>query len=72
MLVVYDQQLEIPQQQLLLEWRLWVHYWPRSVSMRGLDSATALDWYLLFSHPLYGMQWMLRWPEHSRVIRSWA
>jgi len=33
MLVVYTQQLAVPQQELLISWQSWVDYWPRSVSM---------------------------------------
>ncbi len=68
MLVVYTQQLAVPQQELLISWQSWVDYWPRSVSMRGMESATALDWYLLFHNQFCGLQWIMQWPEHSLVI----
>jgi len=69
MLVVYTEQLQIPQQELLIEWRLWVNYWPRSwANTQDYNAAIPLDWYLLFRDQLHGLQWMLRWPDHSRVI----
>jgi hypothetical protein len=69
MLLVYLEQLEYHQQQLLTSWQ--VHYWPRSwAHTDAFNSAIPLDWWLLFSQQLYATQWLLQYPENTRVIRT--
>jgi hypothetical protein len=71
MLIVYLEQFARPQQELLYSWAGYVHYWPRSYAHTELfNAAIPLDWWLLFSNPLYADLWLLRYPEQSRIIRT--
>ncbi len=71
MLIVYLEQLQVAQQQLLVSWRDSVHYWPRSWAHTDCyNSAVPTDWWLLFSNPLYADLWLIRYPENSRIIRT--
>lgn len=71
MLLVYLESLGVAQTQLLNTWSQWVHYWPRSwAHTDAYNAAIPIDWWLLFNHPLYADMWILRYPEHTRVIRS--
>jgi hypothetical protein len=71
MLIVYLEQFQQPQQQLLISWQGRVHYWPRSWSMTDeYNAAIPTDWWLLFSEIMYADIWLLKYPEHSRVIRT--
>lgn len=71
MLIVYLEPLVITQVELLNRWGSFVNYWPRSyVHSDAYSSAIPVDYWLLFSQPLYATQWMLRYPEHSRIVRT--
>jgi hypothetical protein len=69
MLLVYLEPLVVAQQQLLTSWQ--AHYWPRSwAHTDAFNSAIPIDWWLLFAHPVYATQWMLQYPEHTRIVRT--
>lgn len=71
MLIVYLEQFQRSQEQLLLGWRNFVHYWPRSyVHTDAYNAAIPVDWWLLFSNPLYADLWLMKYPEQSRIIRT--
>ena len=71
MLIVYLEQFQAVQKQLLLSWRDSVHYWPRSWAHTDeYNSAVPTDWWLLFSNPLYADIWLIKYPEQSRIIRT--
>ena len=71
MLIVYLEQLHHTQLQLLTSWHDCVHYWPRSyVNTEIYNAAIPVDWWLLFSNPLYADLWLMKYPEQSRVIRT--
>lgn len=73
MLLVYLEPLIITQTELLRQWDSWVHYWPRSwAHTDAFNSAVPLDYWLLFSNPLYASLWMLKYPEHTRIVRNLA
>jgi len=71
MLLVYLEPFDRDQNRLLLSWQSQVRYWPRSYAHTDIYSAAIpLDWWLLFSNPLLASQWLLQFPEHSRIIRT--
>jgi hypothetical protein len=71
MLIVYLEQFLAPQRDLLVSWGRRVHYWPRSWQQGDLyNSAVPTDWWLLFHDPLYADIWLMKYPEHSRIIRT--
>ena len=71
MLIAYVEQFHVSQHQLLLSWSEWVSYWPRSWSVTDrYNAAVPTDWWLLFSNHQYADIWLLKYPEHSRVIRT--
>jgi hypothetical protein len=71
MLIAYLEPFEPPQHQLLLSWAAHVRYWPRSYAHTELyNAAIPVDWWLLFSNLSYADMWCLRYPEHSRIIRT--
>ena len=70
-LIVYLEPFHTPQELLLISWRDSVRYWPRSYAHTELElAATVTDWWLLFSNPLLADVWLLKYPEHSRIIRT--
>ena len=68
MLLIYLDQLILPQTKLLSDWHPRVHYWPRSHPITKEDVVT--DWWILFSHVGLADIWILRYPEHTRVCRT--
>ncbi len=71
MLIVYLEQFHKSQQDLLLSWRSYVHYWPRSyVNTEVFNSAIPVDYWLLFNNVLYADIWLMKYPDNSRVIRT--
>ena len=71
MLIVYLEQFQQTQQQLLHSWQGHVHYWPRSWSMTDeYNAAIPTDWWLLFSTINYADIWIMKYPEHSRIVRT--
>ena len=68
MLLIYLDQLILPQTKLLSDWHPRVHYWPRSHPITEEDTVT--DWWILFSHVGLADIWILRYPEHTRVCRT--
>ena len=67
MLLIYLDQLIVPQTKLLSAWHPRVHYWPRSTPQA---EEIITDWWILFSHVGLADIWILRWPEHTRVCRT--
>jgi hypothetical protein len=71
MLLVYLDPFERPQRELLITWREYVHYWPRSYAhTEQYNSAVPCDWWLLFSNGLYADIWLMKYPERSRIVRT--
>ncbi len=71
MLIVYLEPFQRQQQDLLIQWRSHVHYWPRSwVNTEVYNAAVPVDWWLLFSNCQYADIWLIKYPEQSRVIRT--
>ena len=71
MLIVYLEQFEPVQQQLLLRWADWVHYWPRSYAHTDhYNAAIPTDWWLLFKSYKHADLWLLKYPEQSRIVRT--
>jgi hypothetical protein len=71
MLIVYLEQFEPAQQQLLIRWGTLVNYWPRSWSHTGIyNAAIPLDWWLLFHSPLYADIWLMKYSDRSRIVRT--
>jgi hypothetical protein len=71
MLIVYLEQFEIRQRELLVTWRTHVHYWPRSYAQGDYyNAAIPTDWWLLFNNVLYADMWLMRYPEQSRIVRT--
>lgn len=71
MLIVYLEQFQRSQQQLLISWQQHVHYWPRSwAHTDNYNEGIPIDWWLLFSNMGCADIWLMKYPEHSRVIRT--
>ena len=71
MLIVYLEPFVVAQQELLVSWRSYVHYWPRSwANTDCYNSAIPTDWWLLFSNYMYADLWLMKYPEQSRVVRT--
>lgn len=71
MLIAYLEPLHCGQQQLLISWQEHVRYWPRSYARAELYAAAIpTDYWLLFSNLSYADMWCLKYPEHSRIIRT--
>lgn len=71
MLIVYLEPLQVQHTRLLTNWQDWVRFWPRSYAHVELyNAAIPTDWWLLFSNNAVATQWMLQFPEHSRIIRT--
>ena len=70
-LIVYLEPFHTPQTDLLITWRGAVSYWPRSYAHTELyNAAIPVDWWLLFSNPLYADLWLIKYPEQSRIVRT--
>lgn len=71
MLIVYLEQFQRSQIELLYSWDRWVHYWPRSyVNTEVYNAAIPTDWWLLFNNAMYADIWLMKYPDASRVIRT--
>lgn len=71
MLLVYLEPFHDSQRQLLASWQPLVHYWPRSqTTCYQYDLSLVLDWWLLFSNPLYADIWLMKYSDNTRVIRT--
>lgn len=71
MLIVYLEPFQRPQQQLLISWQGSVHYWPRSWAHTDhYNPAIPTDWWLLFSEAMLADIWLIKYPEHSRIIKT--
>jgi hypothetical protein len=70
-LLVYLEPFEHTQHQLLRSWSQYVQYWPRSYAHTELyNAAIPTDYWLLFNNLMYADIWILRYPEHSRIVRT--
>lgn len=71
MLLIYLEPFKESQQLLLASWDRAVHYWPRSRTTNFYyDYTTVLDWWLLFSDPRYADIWLMKYSEHSRIVKT--
>lgn len=71
MLIVYLEPFQRSQLELLTSWRDLVHYWPRSFAHTdAYNSAIPTDYWLLFSQQMLALQWLMMYPESSRVMRE--
>ena len=69
MLLVYLEPFVREQEDLLQSWRDLVHYWPRSYAHTdAYNSAIPTDWWLLFRDSRYSSIWLIKYPEHSRIM----
>ena len=71
MLIVYLEQFQRSQLDLLLSWDRAVHYWPRSYAHTDIfNAAIPTDWWLLFSSTGHADIWLMKYPDASRVVRT--
>jgi hypothetical protein len=71
MLLVYLEPFQDTQRQLLASWDRAVHYWPRSrVYNMEYDFSCVQDWWMLFSNPLYADIWLMKYSDHTRIVRT--
>jgi len=71
MLLVYLEQFQQPQIALLTAWAPAVNFWPRSYAHTEIyNSAVPTDWWLLFNDVKYADIWLMKYPEHSRIVRT--
>lgn len=71
MLLVYLEPLVVEQQQILVRWQDQVKYWPRSWSQQdAYNAAIPTDWWLLFSQELLAAQWLIMYPDRTRIVRT--
>lgn len=69
MLVVYLKNLSGEQQQFLQQHR--VRYWPRTWSpSMSTEYGTPEDWWIDFDQDSLLTEWMLRYTEDSRIMRT--
>ncbi len=71
MLLVYLEPFQDTQRQLLASWARGVHYWPRSrIHCMEYDYSTVQDWWMLFSNPLYADIWLIKYSDHTRIVKT--
>ena len=71
MLLVYLEPFQVVQRELLKSWDRAVHYWPRSYNTNFYyDYSTVADWWMLFSDPRYADIWLMKYSEHTRIIKT--
>ena len=71
MLLVYLEPFQKVQLELLYSWTTAVHYWPRSYAHTWeYNAAIPTDWWMLFSNPAYADIWLIKYPDHTRVIKT--
>lgn len=69
MLIIWHSELWVPMQEYLISLDTHASYWPRSyVHTKIYDAAIPLDWWISFSHPKFGIVWMLKYPEYSEIV----
>ena len=69
MLIVYLEPFAESQIELLASWQTSVSYWPRS-SVGWGDERIATDWWMLFYRDEVAVLWLLKYREHSRIMRT--
>ena len=71
MLIVYLERLIITQIELLNSWQKFVNYWPRSYAHTdNFNASIPTDYWLLFGSEFYALKWMVKYPEHSRIVKT--
>ena len=72
MLLVYLEPFKDQHRLLLDSWTLHVvTYWPRSqVTDFQYDHSVVTDWWLLFSNHAYADFWLLKYSDHTRIVRT--
>jgi hypothetical protein len=71
MLLVYLEPLAVAQQEILVLWGSGVRYWPRTWSQAGyMTPSQATDWWMLFSRQVLATQWLMMYPEQTRIVRT--
>jgi len=71
MLMIYLEPFQDAQRQLLDSWARAVHYWPRShVTCIQYDYGIVTDWWLLFSDYRYADIWLLKYSDHTRIVKT--
>ena len=72
MLLVYLEPFQDQHRLLLDTWTLRVvTYWPRSqVTDFQYDYSVVTDWWLLFNNPAYADFWLLKYSDHTRIIKT--
>jgi hypothetical protein len=71
MLLVYLEPLLKEQEVLLTRWGTEVRYWPRTWSQAGyMTPSQATDWWMLFSREMLATQWILMYPDNTRIVRT--
>jgi hypothetical protein len=68
-LVAYLRDFDPEQIDLLKSWGLRARYWPRTWREHYLESEPA-DWWLEFDSDELLVEWMLRYTEDSRIMRT--
>lgn len=69
MLVAYLRNFDREQIELLTLWGDRVKYWPRSWNEQYLESEPE-DWWLEFREEALLTEWILRYTEDSRIMRT--
>jgi hypothetical protein len=71
MLLIYLEPFQDYHRQLLDSWTPRVHYWPRSQTTNVYyDYSLVQDWWLLFSDARYADIWLLKYSDHTRIVRT--
>ena len=71
MLLVYLEPLVVEQEVLLHRWGTEVRYWPRTWSQPAyMTPSIATDWWMLFSGEKLATQWLMMYPDNTRIVRT--
>ena len=71
MLLVYLEPLVLEQRRILTSWDRQVRFWPRSYAhTEQYNAAVPTDWWLLFSAEMLAAQWLMMYPEQTRIVRT--
>jgi hypothetical protein len=71
MLLVYLEPLVLAQVTILTSWDRQVRYWPRSYAhTEQYNAAIPTDWWLLFTQESLAAQWLMMYPEQTRIVRT--
>ena len=71
MLLVYLEPLALAQKEILTLWGSNVRYWPRTWSQESyMAPSIATDWWMLFSKDVLATQWLIMYPDNTRLVRT--